>query len=151
MYLRKLNQDEQSVLSRLVELCCEAYWQEAKTCRIFYDQDQLKFIAQINSNWSLIDKEELSIEDYAAIMSTLQGIFEPADKTAAEISNRVVTVTLDERSERPLMNLLLDFNGETDPAHQVLELTIEDLIYNEDEDAPAEKEEKEKFDSLYLN
>src|SRR5439155_2368787 len=96
MYTRKLNQDEQSVLNHLVELCCEAYWQEAKSCRICFEKDELLFIAEINSNWSCLEKEQLSLDDYAMIVSTLQGIFEPGDaNTSQVINNRVVRVTLD--------------------------------------------------------
>lgn len=153
MYIRKLNTDEESVLSRLVELCCEAYWQEAKSCRIFYEQEQLNFIAHINSSWSLIEKESLSIEDYASIMQILQGIFQIRDGAEKIVGNRVVTVTLDEKSKRPLMNLLLDFTGEqADPAKQVLDLTIEDLIYDEDKGENIEETNvDEVFDSGYLN
>ena len=129
MYTRSLNEDERSVLNHLVELCCEAYWQEAERCRICFDKGQLIFAAEIDSNWSMLEKEELTIEDYAAIVRILQGIFEPIEASTVAINNRIVTVTLDTETGRPIMNLRLDFNGEdADPADQVIELTIEDLI-----------------------
>lgn len=146
MYTRQLSEDERSVLNRLVELCCEAYWQEAKCCRICYQEDKLIFAAHINSSWSAIEKEELSLEDYALIVHTLRGIFDPIEPgTQPAISNRIVTVTLDENSERPIMNLWLDFNGEkANPANQVVELTIEDLVANDDDD-------DEPLDSEFIN
>jgi hypothetical protein len=148
MFTRKLNEDEQSVLNHLVELCCEAYWQEAKNCRICFEQDQLLFIAHINSGWSLIEREQLSLEDYTTIVRTLQGIFEPHDKNVAVINNRIVTVTLDGSARKPIMNLRLDFNGEkTNPAKQVVELIIEDLL----EEDNSSSENEEQLDSQFLN
>jgi hypothetical protein len=148
MYTRSLNDDERSVLNHLVELCCEAYWQEAERCRICFDEGQLVFAAQIDSNWSMLEREELSIEDYATIVRTLQGIFEPNDANHVTISNRIVTVTLDTETGRPIMNLRLDFNGEdADPADQVIELTIEDLV----EEKLLSGAEEEQLDSEFIN
>src|SRR5258708_26490287 len=79
MYTRKLNPDEQSVLNHLVELCSEAYWQEAKNCRLSFEGGKLLFTAHINSNWSTIEKEEFSLEDYTIIVRTLQRIFDPKE------------------------------------------------------------------------
>jgi hypothetical protein len=148
MYTRSLNDDERSVLNHLVELCCEAYWQEAERCRICFDEGQLIFAAQIDSNWSQLEREELSIDDYATIVRTLQGIFEPNDANQVTISNRIVTVTLDSETGRPIMNLRLDFNGEDkDPADQVIELTIEDLV----EERLLTGPEEEQLDSEFIN
>jgi hypothetical protein len=150
MYTRSLNDDERSVLNHLVELCCEAYWQEAEQCRICFDGGQLVFTAKIDSSWSLLEREELSIEDYASIVRILQGIFEPADvnANAVTINNRIVTVTLDTETGRPIMNLRLDFNGkDNDPADQVIELTIEDLV----EGKVAPSTEDEPLDSEFIN
>ncbi|MEW6733505.1 MAG: hypothetical protein AB1489_19410 [Acidobacteriota bacterium] len=145
MYTRKLNQDEQSVLNRLVELCCEAYWQEAERCRICFDKDRLLFSAHINSNWNLLETENLSLEDYATIVRTLQGIFETNEPTT--INNRIVTVTLDPHAQRPIMNVRVNFNGEqTDPARQVVDMVIEDLV----EEATS-VEDVPLLDSDYIN
>jgi len=150
MYTRSLNEDERSVLNHLVELCCEAYWQEADRCRICFDKGQLVFAAKIDSDWNFLEREELTLEDYATIVRTLQGIFEPQERSTAEtveINNRIVTVTLDSETGRPIMNLHLDFNGkETDPADQVIELTIEDLVEGE-----TPKAEEEQLDSEFIN
>lgn len=149
MYTRSLNEDERSVLNHLVELCCEAYWQEAERCRICFDEGQLVFAAKIDSDWNLLEKEELTLEDYAAIVRTLQGIFEPQerDTETVQINNRIVTVTLDSETGRPIMNLHLDFNGkESNPADQVIELTIEDLVEGENSTA-----EEEPLDSEFIN
>ncbi|MBL8149910.1 MAG: hypothetical protein JNN15_08275, partial [Blastocatellia bacterium] len=111
MYIRKLNDNERSVLSHLVELCCEAYWREAEICRIHFDHGELFFTAKIDSNWDLIEREELSLEDYNQIVETLEGIFEPSKTGSANVENRIVTVTLNSEVGRPLMNLYFDFAG----------------------------------------
>jgi len=150
MYTRSLNDNERSVLNHLVELCCEAYWQEAERCRICFEQGQLVFAAEIDSSWSFLEREELSLEDYATIVRTLQGIFEPNETNAntVTINNRIVTVTLDSETGRPIMNLRLDFNGEdADPADQVIELTIEDLV----EGKILTSAEEEPLDSDFIN
>jgi hypothetical protein len=129
MYTRELNETERAVLNHLVELCCEAYWREATHCRICFEQSQLLFSAQIDSDWKLIEKEEISLADYNEIVHILQGIFEPVDAKNYSVNNRIVTVTLDSETGRPIMNLWLSFNGgKTDLEGLEIELKIEDLV-----------------------
>ncbi|MEW6731796.1 MAG: hypothetical protein AB1489_10755 [Acidobacteriota bacterium] len=132
MYTRELDKKEKTVLNHLVELCCEAYWQAATHCRIYFEQSHLFFSAQIGSGWTLIEKEEMSLADYNEIIDVLQGIFEPigtGGHSVNSVINRIITVTMDSESGRPIMNLRLDFNGgKGDQSGQMIELTIEDLV-----------------------
>lgn len=128
MYTRELNENERMVLNHLVELCCEAYLQEAKICRINFVHSQLRFSAQTETGWSLIEQEELTLAEYNEIVQILQGIFEAGEKQDNAVKDRIVTVTLDCESDRPIMNLWLSFHGKkTDYDSPVIELTIEDL------------------------
>ncbi|MCS6884535.1 MAG: hypothetical protein RMM17_08050 [Acidobacteriota bacterium] len=123
---RTLNDEELSVLGHLVELCCEAYWQEATACKINFDSGVLYFSIQIGSTWNIMERKELSAEDYCTIVTTLERIFDSDNKS---VKSRLCTVTMETETGKPIMNLWLDFERPSEePLKHIIRLRIEDLI-----------------------
>lgn len=148
---RKLSDEERSVLGHLVELCCEAYWQEAELCQIRFDSGELQFSARIDSRWNLLEREELSAEDYTEIVNILERLF---DCDNSSVKSRLCTVTLDTEMGRPMMNLWFDFEkGSEEPTKHIIRLHIEDLLErrNEPTRQALEAMAGQSLDSSFIN